>query len=92
MDTKELLKILRNIHYKCFFIGIIFFIIAALVYMPCKCFIADVYQSVFGIGEEVYYNMWAGFLGLIKTILIFFFLVPGLAIHWTELAYKNKSE
>lgn len=91
METKELLKILRNVHYKCFLLGIIFFIVAAFVYMPCKCYVANLYQTTFGISEQAYYNMWAGFLGLIKTILIFLFLIPGLAIHWTEIVYNKKN-
>jgi membrane-anchored glycerophosphoryl diester phosphodiesterase (GDPDase) len=89
MDTKELLNILRNIHYKCFLIGVIFFILAAFIYMPCKCYVANLYQSVFGISATAYYNMWAGFLGIIKTILIFLFLIPGLAVHWTEIVYNK---
>lgn len=90
METKELLKMLRNVHYKCFLLGVIFLILAAVIYMPCKCYVANVYQTVFGISEQAYYNMWAGFLGLIKTILIFIFLVPGLAIHWSEIVYNKK--
>lgn len=92
MEPKEIFKLIRNLHYKCFLLGIIFFIMAAAVYMPCKCYVATVYQTVFGISEVAYYNMWAGFLGIIKVILIFFFLVPGLAIHWAEIVYNRKHQ
>lgn len=92
MDAKENLIIIRNILYKCFLIGLLFLVIAALIYLPCKCFIADLYQTGFGIEEEAYYNMWAGFVGLIKTILIFLFLVPALAIHWVGHDYGKKNE
>ena len=90
MDIKEILIVIRNIFYKCFFIGLIFLVAAALLYLPCKCFIANIYQTSFGITEVVYYNMWAAFVGLIKTILIFLFLVPALAIHWASCEYNKK--
>ncbi len=90
METKENLIVLRNIFYKCFFIGLIFLIIATLIYMPCKCILANFYQINLGISTEVYYNLWVGFVGLIKTILIFLFLVPALAIHWTVRGYIKK--
>lgn len=83
MLNKENLTIIRNIFYKCFFIGLIFLVIAAILYLPCKCVIANIYQTGFGITSTAYYNMWASFVGLIKTILIFLFLTPALAIHWT---------
>lgn len=92
METKELFKLIRNLHYKCFLIGAVFFVMAAAIYMPCKCYVATVYQTVFGISQVAYYNMWAGFLGAIKVILIFFFLVPGLAIHWAEIVYNRKNQ
>ncbi|MDD3436782.1 MAG: hypothetical protein PHC64_06505 [Candidatus Gastranaerophilales bacterium] len=90
MDTKENLIILRNIFYKCFFIGLLFLIIAAVIYMPCRCFLANFYQTYLGINTTTYYNMWVSFIGLIKTILIFLFLVPALAIHWTSCCKKNQ--
>lgn len=88
MEPKEFLFILRNIFYKCFIFGFFFLVIATLIYMPCKCFLADLYQSGFGIDTETYYNMWVSFVGLIKTILIFLFLTPALAIHWVSRRYK----
>jgi len=82
METKESLIIVRNIFYKCFIVGFIFLVMAALIYLPCKCYVANIYQTSFGIDAEAYYNMWACFVGLIKTIIIFLFLVPAIAIHW----------
>lgn len=90
MELKEILTIMRNIHYKCFLVGLIFLIIAAVLYLPCKCYVANLYQVHFGISTVAYYNMWALFVGLIKTILIFLFLVPGLAIHWVLNEYNKK--
>ena len=90
MDRHEDLMILRNIFYKCFFIGLLFLIAAALLYMPCKCVVANVYQAGLGINSVAYDNMWVAFVGLIKTVLVFFFLVPALAIHSTARAYENK--
>lgn len=90
MDTKQNLTILRDIFYKSFFIGLFFLVVAALLYMPCKCFLAELYQTGFGIRTEAYYNMWVGFMGLIKTILIFLFLTPAIAIHWVCKVYEKK--
>ncbi len=90
MHTKERLIVLRNILYKCFFIGLIFLIAATLLYMPCKCFLATLYQQGFGISTDAYYNMWVGFVGLIKTILVFLFLTPALAVHWVAAGYKSE--
>jgi len=90
METKEILIIVRNILYKCFLIGIFFLIVAAVLYMPCKCLVANIYQGGFGISAETYYDMWVSFVGLIKTILIFLFLVPALATHWVAHEYGKK--
>lgn len=90
MDTKENLIILRNIFYKCFLIGLLFLVLAAIIYMPCRCLVANIYQYGFGISTETYYDMWVSFVGLIKTILIFLFLVPALAIHWVGHDYNKK--
>lgn len=90
METKEILIILKKIFYRCFFIGVLFLIFAAAIYLPCKCYIANVYQTSFGITPQAYYNFWAGFVGLIKTILIFFFLIPAFAIHLTSHEYNKK--
>lgn len=90
MKTYENLVIIRNIFFKCFFIGLLFLIAATLLYMPCKCLLAEIYQIGFGIDTDTYYNMWVCFVGLIKTILVFFFLVPSLAIHWVAAEYNKK--
>lgn len=89
--NSEIIITLRNIFYKCFIIGVFFLIIATLLYMPCKCFLADLYQLGFGIEEETYYNLWVGFVGLIKTILVFLFLTPALALHWIGHDLKKKA-
>ncbi len=90
MNTVEILKIIKCFYYKCFVIGLIFLIAATLLYMPCKCFLANLYQSGFGIDTEIYYSMWVSFVGLIKTILIFFFLVPALALEWVVASLTKK--
>lgn len=92
MEMYENLIVLRKVFYKCFFIGLFFLVIAALMYMPCKCLLANFYQINLGISKEAYYILWVGFLGLIKTILIFLFLVPALAIHWISNEYKNMNQ
>jgi len=89
MQIKENLIIVRNIFYKCFFIGLFFLILASIIYMPCKCFLAEIYTGIFGINIETYYNLWVIYIGLIKTILVFLFLVPALAIHWVSKSFKN---
>jgi len=90
MDKHENLIILRNILYKCFVIGFVLFIVAILVYLPCKCYVATVYQTSFRITPETYYNLWVGFGGLIKVILVFLFLTPALAVHWVAHEYGKK--
>ena len=90
MEKIENLIIVRNIFYKCFLFGILFLIMAALLYLPCKCAVANLYRTGIGISAETYYDMWVSFIGLIKTILIFLFLVPALAIHSVAHDYKMK--
>ncbi len=92
MDMKELLITLRDIHFKCFLVGFIFLVIAALIYLPCRCAIANIYQSFFGLSAEIYYKMWIFFVGIIKTILIFLFLTPAIACHWALKCHESKLE
>lgn len=90
MEKYENLVILRNILYKCFFIGLIFALVAAALYYPCKCVVMNLYHTNLTITSEVYTAMWVFFVGLIKTIVVFLFLVPALAIHWAGHCYKKK--
>lgn len=90
MKTQENLVILRNIFYKCFLIGIFFLIIAAALYYPCKCVVMNLYNTNLNIKLELYTTIWVLFVGLIKTILVFLFLVPALAIHWVAHCHKKK--
>lgn len=89
MDAKDKLIILRDIFYKCFFIGLIFLFLAALIYLPCECYVANTYKAFLGLSVNTYHVLWVFFVGIIKTILVFLFLVPALAIHWTVKKYKN---
>lgn len=90
MHVQENLTILRNILYKCFFIGLLMLIAAGLIYLPCKCAVSNFYTQTFGVSLQAYNNLWVGFIGIIKTILIFIFLVPALAVHSTEFGLKKK--
>lgn len=87
MDIRENLIALRKIFYRCFFIGLLFLVIAAALYYPCKCVVMNLYHTNLNIRWELYTAMWVFFVGLIKTILIFLFLVPALAIHWVSKEY-----
>jgi len=84
----ENLIVIRNIFYKCFIIGLLMLIIAGLIYMPNRSILAAFYESIFGIDNEAYYLIWVCFVGLIKTILVFFFLVPALALQWMTCRCK----
>ncbi|HNW26049.1 MAG TPA: hypothetical protein PKI94_04585 [Candidatus Gastranaerophilaceae bacterium] len=92
MEIKEQLIVLRKIFYKCFVVGLFFLILAAVIYYPCKCYVASIYQSAFGVDVITYQNLWVIFVGLIKTILIFLFLVPALAIHWVTNCYEKEEK
>jgi hypothetical protein len=90
----ENLIVIRNILYKCFLVGLFFLVFALIIYMPYKTFFATFYASILGISLTSYYLMWACFIGLMKTIIIFLFLVPALAIHLTTsgCCCKKKSD
>ncbi len=91
METKENLTVLRNIFFKSFLVGLFFLILAGALYLPCKCYVANFYQS-FGINIFAYQMLWVFFVGLIKTILVFLFLVPAIAIHWALKCYCKKND
>ncbi len=92
MQVTEKLLLLRNILFKSFFIGLFFLILTVLLYMPCHCLVANFYHFNLGIGEPLYHLLWILFVGLIKVILIFFFLIPALAVHCTYVKEKEKLE
>lgn len=89
MNAKEILITLRNIFAYCFLIGFVFLVIAAKIYMPCDCYVANLYITGIGITPDNYYNLWVGFVGLIKTILVFIFLTPTIAIQIAILNYNK---
>lgn len=79
--NRETLIDLRNIFLGCFFIGFIFLVAAIALYMPCECAIANFYLQEIGIKLDTYFNFWVGFIGLVKMLLVFIFLVPALSLH-----------
>ena len=92
MEKMEILKTTRNILLRAFGIGLIFLILAGLLYWPCECFLAKIYAKLFGTTSEMYNAMWVSFIGSIKTIIIFIFLVPALAIHAEIICRTERSK
>lgn len=82
--------IVRDIFYKCFILGFLFTLINVLIY--------KINPNMFLSMIKTYYNMEANdaalmigyYFILIRIILFYFTLIPGLALHWTVLELKNK--
>jgi len=84
--------LIRNIFYKCFLIGFIFYIMSAFFYVFDKHWSANIACRIFNISMNEFNLLFAYFIGWCKMIIMFFFLVPALALHWTGYNLKKANK
>jgi len=78
----ENITFIRNTLYKCFFIGFAFLLLGILSFVLGQDFIFHMWNKLYGISPEIAKIITISFLGLFKSLLVIFFLIPALALHW----------
>ena len=79
MTRKNMLD-LRNLLYKMTLIGFIIYFVGLIFCAMFPIFLEDYSRLLFGTGNIAYAKLLL--MGIFETLIIVFFLVPALALHW----------
>lgn len=85
----ENIILIRNIFYKFFLLGFIFYIFTAIFLLQNNTWAVNVIVYNFHITPSEANFLIAYFIGWSKMIIILFFLIPALVFHWTGHSIKK---
>lgn len=88
----ETMILIRNIFYKLFLIGFIFYIFTAMLLLFNNEWVINYIVNTFHITGHEVNLLIAYFIGWTKMIIILFFLIPALALHWTGHSLKRANK
>ena len=88
----ENILLIRNILYRCFFIGVAGYILSILVWLGFHNGLVSLSVRFYGIGKQDLPLLMLYFFSLMKLLLLFLFLIPALALHWTGKVIKNQNK
>ncbi len=86
---EKLILLFRNIFYKCFLIGFLFYIFTAGFFLLNNGWSVSFIANIYHISKPEVNLLIAFFIGSTKTIIVLFFLLPALALHWTRHSLKK---
>lgn len=85
----EKIILIRNIFYKLFFMGFLFYVFTAVFLLLNNVWAVNIIINNFHLIRAEAYFLIAYFIGWAKMIVILFFLFPALALHWTGNCLKK---
>lgn len=88
----ENIIILRNLFYKFFLIGFIFYILTALLFVFKNEWVINLIIQFYHLTRGEINLLIACFIGMTKMFLIFLFLIPALGLHWTSCCLKKAKD
>jgi len=81
--------LVRNIFYKCFLIGFVCTIISFLFYVFNTDFSIGMIKTYYQIEAKDAMVLIGYYFVLVRIVLVYFTLIPALALHWTSHALKK---
>lgn len=85
----ENIILIRNIFYKFFLIGFIFYIFTAILLLLNNEWVINIIINIYSLTRPEINLLIACFIGWTKMIIIFLFLIPALGLHWTGNSLKK---
>lgn len=85
----ENIILIRNIFYKLFLMGLIFYVLAVVLLVFNNAWVMNTIMNTFHLAPTEINFLIAYFIGSSKMIIILFFLFPALALHWTGYNLKK---
>jgi hypothetical protein len=86
------LQIANDILFRIFWIGFGFYLISLLLFLPFKAHWYAMLTLIWQISNTGFLDMVTiSFFALVKFVLIFYVLVPALAIRWTLCRLEKKA-
>lgn len=85
----ENIIIIRNLFYKFFFIGFIFYIFTAMLLLFYNEWVINLIIHIYNLTIPQINLLIAFFIGWTKMIIIFLFLIPAIGLHWTGNSLKR---
>ena len=86
----ENIILIRNIFYKLFLLGFLFYIFSIMFLLLNNEWSIHIITNTFHISRAETNFLIADFVGWSKMFLVFFSLLPALALHWTGHSLKTK--
>lgn len=93
MGDKKMIEnviLVRNILYRCFVISIAFYLLSALFYFFHHSWTINLIVDLFKITNQNASVLMLYFILLMRMFILFVFLIPALALHWTGYSLKKK--
>ncbi|MDD3012264.1 MAG: hypothetical protein PHC34_00990 [Candidatus Gastranaerophilales bacterium] len=81
--------LVRNIFYKCFLIGFVCTIFSFLFYLFNPDFLIGMMKTYYKIEAKDVAVMIGYYFIFVRIALIYFMLIPALALHWTSYILKK---
>lgn len=78
----ENIIIIRNIFYKFFLVGFAFYILTATFLLCYNEWVINLITKIYHLTRPEINLLIACFIGETKMIIVFFFLIPALGLHW----------
>lgn len=88
----EKIILIRNIFYKLFFIGFLFYVFTVVFFLLNNVWAVNIIVNNFHMIRAEVYFLIAYFIGWAKMVLIMFFLMPALALQWTGYSLKEDNK
>jgi hypothetical protein len=86
----ENIRLIRNIFYRCFAIGLLTFILIILLYHFEKTWVISLVASFTETSKQEVNLLLVYFIGWTRMFILYVFLIPALALHWTGHELKQK--
>lgn len=82
----QMAKKIRNVLLKCFFMSILMLVVMNLVYLFKQDWLMSMFLDVYQVPIEQAQIAMMYFYGSIKSVAVFIFLIPAIAIHCEFIA------
>ena len=86
----EKITLIRNFFYRCFFIGVAFYLFTLIVWFGAKEPLISYVNGLFEINRHDTLMLMIYFISWMKGLNLYGFLIPALALHWTGYSLKRE--
>jgi len=86
----ENIILIRNIFYKFFLLGFVFYMLTAVFLLFNNEWVINLIIQIYNVTRPEINLLIACFIGMTKMVIIFLFLIPAFGLHWTGHCLKSQ--